>query len=222
MDSFASARPRLDRSRCVLSECCRHLAQNGPDYRALVCVFLFGGNDSNNTVIPMDDANFQAYTSIRGSLALAQSALTPTVYTRFGRALRVSWEAGRSRQSVFVEGAGGGRKRRLAGAAADARAVSGAAGAYSAESFFSLRSAIAVADIGGARSQPHRVGRPRGRLHRVAEHQFLEVPDVLFRCREQPGRHGSVDAAGRAGARRIAAARRIQFQRRIRRRGGTR
>ena len=23
------------------------LAQNGPDYRALVCVFLFGGNDSN-------------------------------------------------------------------------------------------------------------------------------------------------------------------------------
>ena len=22
------------------------------DYRALVCVFLFGGNDSNNTIIP--------------------------------------------------------------------------------------------------------------------------------------------------------------------------
>ena len=50
------------------------LAQSGPDYRALVCVFLFGGNDSNNTVIPMDDANFQAYTSIRGSLALSAAA----------------------------------------------------------------------------------------------------------------------------------------------------
>jgi uncharacterized protein (DUF1501 family) len=57
------------------------LAQSGGDYRALVCVFLFGGNDSNNTVIPMDDTNFQAYTSIRGSLALPASALTPTVYS---------------------------------------------------------------------------------------------------------------------------------------------
>src|SRR6204780_3316392 len=55
------------------------LAQNGPDYRALVCVFLFGGNDSNNTVIPMDDTNYKAYTSIRGSLALSGSNLTPTV-----------------------------------------------------------------------------------------------------------------------------------------------
>jgi uncharacterized protein (DUF1501 family) len=55
------------------------LAQNGPNYRALVCVFLFGGNDSNNTVIPMDDASYQAYTSIRGSLALGASDLTPTV-----------------------------------------------------------------------------------------------------------------------------------------------
>jgi uncharacterized protein (DUF1501 family) len=55
------------------------MAQNGPDYRALVCVFLFGGNDSNNTVIPMDDASYAAYTSIRGSLALSGSNLTPTV-----------------------------------------------------------------------------------------------------------------------------------------------
>jgi uncharacterized protein (DUF1501 family) len=60
------------------------MAQNGPDYRALVCVFLFGGNDSNNTVIPMDDARFQAYTSIRGSLALPSSSLTPTVYAASG------------------------------------------------------------------------------------------------------------------------------------------
>jgi uncharacterized protein (DUF1501 family) len=60
------------------------MAQNGPDYRALVCIFLFGGNDSNNTVIPMDDTNFQAYTSIRGSLALPTSALTQTVYSASG------------------------------------------------------------------------------------------------------------------------------------------
>jgi len=53
------------------------LAQNGPDYRALVCVFLFGGNDSNNTVIPSDQ--FGAYASIRGSLALTTSELTSPV-----------------------------------------------------------------------------------------------------------------------------------------------
>src|SRR5580693_6781813 len=53
------------------------LAQSGPDYRALVCVFLLGGNDSNNTVIPMDDASYSAYQSIRGSLALTSSEITP-------------------------------------------------------------------------------------------------------------------------------------------------
>src|SRR5580692_11708905 len=59
------------------------LAQSStPDYRALVCVFLFGGNDSNNTVIPMDDASFQEYTSIRANLALTAADLTPTVYSK--------------------------------------------------------------------------------------------------------------------------------------------
>lgn len=54
------------------------LAQGGPDYRALVCVFLFGGNDSNNSVIPMDDASYKAYQSLRAGLALTGSELTPT------------------------------------------------------------------------------------------------------------------------------------------------
>lgn len=54
------------------------MAQNATNYRALVCVFLFGGNDSNNMVIPMD-SSFSAYTSIRGSLALPTSALTGAV-----------------------------------------------------------------------------------------------------------------------------------------------
>jgi uncharacterized protein (DUF1501 family) len=58
------------------------LAQNSSSYyRALVCVFLFGGNDSNNMVIPMDDASFKAYTSIRENLALTSSTLTPTAYS---------------------------------------------------------------------------------------------------------------------------------------------
>ncbi|HTS47670.1 MAG TPA: DUF1501 domain-containing protein [Bryobacteraceae bacterium] len=59
------------------------LAQSGPDYRALVCVFLFGGNDSNNTVIPMD--SYSAYQSIRGSLALTSSELTASVTSAGGQ-----------------------------------------------------------------------------------------------------------------------------------------
>ena len=37
-----------------------------PDYKALVCVFLFGGNDGNNTVIPFDTAGYQNYLTLRG------------------------------------------------------------------------------------------------------------------------------------------------------------
>lgn len=59
------------------------LAQSGPDYRALVCVFLFGGNDSNNTVIPMD--SYSAYQSIRGSLALTSSELTAPITSAGGQ-----------------------------------------------------------------------------------------------------------------------------------------
>src|SRR5215475_11436318 len=46
------------------------LAQSAPDYKALVCIFLFGGNDSHNMVVPQTQAAFNAYKSIRGSLAL--------------------------------------------------------------------------------------------------------------------------------------------------------
>jgi uncharacterized protein (DUF1501 family) len=46
-------------------------------YKALVCVFLFGGNDANNTLIPFDTTGYGEYSSIRGDLALAQNTLLP-------------------------------------------------------------------------------------------------------------------------------------------------
>jgi uncharacterized protein (DUF1501 family) len=49
----------------------------GEDYRALVCVFLFGGNDSNNMVVPMSTQAYQGYQAARGGLALAQNTLLP-------------------------------------------------------------------------------------------------------------------------------------------------
>jgi uncharacterized protein (DUF1501 family) len=45
-------------------------AQNAPNYKALVCVFMFGGNDSHNMVVPQSQSAFNAYKAIRGSLAL--------------------------------------------------------------------------------------------------------------------------------------------------------
>ncbi len=47
------------------------------DYRALVCVFLFGGNDQSNTVIPSDTAEFSAYYGARAGIARELQDLTP-------------------------------------------------------------------------------------------------------------------------------------------------
>ena len=44
-------------------------AQTATDYRALVCVFLYGANDHNNTVIPFDTASYAAYTAARSVIA---------------------------------------------------------------------------------------------------------------------------------------------------------
>ena len=56
-------------------------AASATDYKALVCVFLYGGNDYGNTLIPYDNARYTAYQSMRPTLAYAQSALTPTLLT---------------------------------------------------------------------------------------------------------------------------------------------
>ncbi|MGB0846965.1 MAG: DUF1501 domain-containing protein [Thiolinea sp.] len=48
------------------------------DYKALVCIFLYGGNDSFNMVIPNGDDSVKGYAqyqSIRGSLAVADTEL---------------------------------------------------------------------------------------------------------------------------------------------------
>ena len=64
-------------------------------YKALVCVFLYGGNDHGNTVIPYDVTNHQAYAAIRPSLAigrdaLAATALAPSVALPDGREMALA------------------------------------------------------------------------------------------------------------------------------------
>lgn len=54
-----------------------HAADAGDDYKALVCVFLAGGNDHNNTLIPFDAKNYKAYQAIRPDVAVSQSSILP-------------------------------------------------------------------------------------------------------------------------------------------------
>ena len=59
-------------------------AQSSEGYRALVCVFLNGGNDGNNTVVSLDQ--YQSYANVRAAagLALAQASLLPVSPARGG------------------------------------------------------------------------------------------------------------------------------------------
>jgi uncharacterized protein (DUF1501 family) len=54
-------------------------AASATDYKALVCVFLYGGNDYANTLVPYDQASWDGYNSFRSNLAISRSALAGTV-----------------------------------------------------------------------------------------------------------------------------------------------
>src|SRR6185436_7654290 len=45
------------------------------DFKSLVCVFLYGGNDGNNVVVPTAAADYAQYAAARDALALPQEAL---------------------------------------------------------------------------------------------------------------------------------------------------
>jgi uncharacterized protein (DUF1501 family) len=63
-------------------------------YKALVCIFLAGGNDGNNTIVPIDTAGYANYSAIRGPLALPQANLVPL--PEAGGALRFGLHPGLS------------------------------------------------------------------------------------------------------------------------------
>jgi uncharacterized protein (DUF1501 family) len=52
-------------------------AQTASDYKALVCIFMYGGNDGNNTVVPIDTSGYAAYAAARTIIALPQNSLLP-------------------------------------------------------------------------------------------------------------------------------------------------
>jgi uncharacterized protein (DUF1501 family) len=57
------------------------MADPGEDYRALVCLFLSGGIDSYNLLVPSGASEYQEYAAVRGDLALPQTDLLPITPT---------------------------------------------------------------------------------------------------------------------------------------------
>src|SRR5271163_2061604 len=84
--------PRLTRRSFLRTTCCTaagvaaaslnkfglmNAYAQGSDYKSLVCVFLFGGNDANNMIIPYDTAGYANYAQIRANIGLKQDVLLP-------------------------------------------------------------------------------------------------------------------------------------------------
>ena len=80
--NFSAALPAARGRACA---CCRSIPQRvrasaRRDYKALVCVFLYGGNDGNNTIVPLDSAGYAQYAAVRtaaSGMQLAQASLLP-------------------------------------------------------------------------------------------------------------------------------------------------
>lgn len=56
-------------------------AQTAGDHKALVCIFLHGGNDNSNTVVPFESNAYAAYQAARPAIALPQTSLLPLSLT---------------------------------------------------------------------------------------------------------------------------------------------
>ncbi|PTT78975.1 Tat pathway signal protein [Pelomonas sp. HMWF004] len=70
-------------------------AQSTSDYRAIVCLFMSGGNDQNNTIVPYDSASYAVYQAARSGLELPYSDLleiVPTTSQGSGRRFSVPTE----------------------------------------------------------------------------------------------------------------------------------
>ena len=70
------------------------------DYKALVCVFLYGGNDGLNTIVPTDSARYNQYAGVRRGLAIPAGSLLRLDGIDFGLHPALSslvpiWRAGR-------------------------------------------------------------------------------------------------------------------------------
>jgi len=69
------------------------------DYKALVCIFLYGGNDGMNMIVPSDTARYNQYVGVRSGLAIPKASLAPLAGVNYGlhpsmSALATAWSDG--------------------------------------------------------------------------------------------------------------------------------
>lgn len=69
-----------------LSAAANVAAQTAGDYKALVCLFLYGGNDSINMVLPTDAASFANYSAVRNQAPDSIALLAPGTAVNSGAA----------------------------------------------------------------------------------------------------------------------------------------
>jgi len=69
----------LAMSLAAIGEAAAAEARGEEDYKALVCIFLMGGNDHGNTLVPYDPANYARYRAIRGAISHRREQLTQTL-----------------------------------------------------------------------------------------------------------------------------------------------
>ena len=80
------------------------MAQSTTDYKALVCLFMFGGNDGNNMVVPLDTTAYNQYRALRTNLAINQAQLLPVSPINTGGATYGLHPAMAGMQNLFNQG----------------------------------------------------------------------------------------------------------------------
>ena len=79
-------------------------AQSAGDYKALVCLFMYGGNDGNNLLVPLELPSYEVYRRARTNLALARENLLPIAPSNTGGATFGLHPAMAGLQGLFTQG----------------------------------------------------------------------------------------------------------------------
>lgn len=74
------------------------------DYKALVCLFMYGGNDGNNLLVPLDATPYALYQRTRTNLALSRESLLPIRPSNAGGAQYGLHPAMAGLQTLFTQG----------------------------------------------------------------------------------------------------------------------
>ena len=90
--------------RLVNSLAAQSVPAGSTDYKALVCLFLAGGNDSFNMLVPTTAGEYAAYSNVRGNLALAQNTLLPLTPSNLGGRTLGLHPSMPEVQSLFTQG----------------------------------------------------------------------------------------------------------------------